>query len=423
MQGIGLKLKLLIVLLGVCFQLSSVYAIELERRREQYDYDFGWITMPIAISIPGVGTGYGGFFQFTNINDTASDFLLTKLTGDFDITFAQLKEFYLVPKLLAFDIGRFEGRFFIAQYDRGIDSDPNTSTQAESDFEANTATMRLEFWDKRLLFLLNGFSGSTELLSVIDQDGNRLKSESTERFNFSSLDTSAILDWTDDFTDPRQGLRTGFKYKLPSSSEDETISEFAVSELNLTYYFPMSDNDTLLFNIFRSSATITKQATTDATELKTTIDLDCTSQTTVDKADCLKTEQRQIEQRIAFNRFGSATPLGGSNRMRAYPNQRFTAGHTGYMGLEYRMNSQDKRLPINWYVIGGIRTVLQTAFFLEAGSVSDKASDLTGDFKTSAGIGFRAIISGLIYRLDLAFGDEGPAMNVIIDYPMNLLSF
>jgi len=36
-------------------------------------------------------------------------------------------------------------------------------------------------------------------------------------------------------------------------------------------------------------------------------------------------------------------------------------------------------------------------------------------------VGFRAIISGLVYRFDIATGDEGPGVSLFIDYPMQLL--
>jgi len=40
--------------------------------------------------------------------------------------------------------------------------------------------------------------------------------------------------------------------------------------------------------------------------------------------------------------------------------------------------------------------------------------------KPSYPAGFRAIISGLIYRSDIAIGDEGTNFSLFIDYPMEL---
>ena len=70
--------------------------------------------------------------------------------------------------------------------------------------------------------------------------------------------------------------------------------------------------------------------------------------------------------------------------------------------------------------MGGMRTVLQAAFFYEVGGVSDELSQLNKNLRTSYGVGFRAIISGLIYRFDLAKGDDGIAPTLFINYPLSL---
>jgi len=40
--------------------------------------------------------------------------------------------------------------------------------------------------------------------------------------------------------------------------------------------------------------------------------------------------------------------------------------------------------------------------------------------KSSVGVGFRAIISGLIYRFDLAKGEDGIAPTLFINYPLSI---
>ena len=137
-------------------------------------------------------------------------------------------------------------------------------------------------------------------------------------------------------------------------------------------------------------------------------------------ASCLKTETRRINYWLKRNQSSKATALGGLNRMRAYSLGRFYAANSSNYVLEYRLNYSEKRTPMNWIVLGGIRTVLQTSFFYETGSVSDEISRLHDKMKSSFGIGFRAIISGLIYRFDLAKGDEGIAPTLFINYPLTL---
>ena len=40
--------------------------------------------------------------------------------------------------------------------------------------------------------------------------------------------------------------------------------------------------------------------------------------------------------------------------------------------------------------------------------------------KTSFGVGFRTIMSGLIYRFDIAKGEDGIAPTLFINYPFSL---
>ena len=59
-------------------------------------------------------------------------------------------------------------------------------------------------------------------------------------------------------------------------------------------------------------------------------------------------------------------------------------------------------------------------FLYEAGGVSDDISKLNQNLRPSYGLGFRAIISSLIYRFDLAVGDDGLAPTIFINYPLSL---
>ena len=52
--------------------------------------------------------------------------------------------------------------------------------------------------------------------------------------------------------------------------------------------------------------------------------------------------------------------------------------------------------------------------------ISDDISKLNQNLRPSYGLGFRAIISSLIYRFDLAVGDDGFAPTIFINYPLSL---
>ena len=111
--------------------------------------------------------------------------------------------------------------------------------------------------------------------------------------------------------------------------------------------------------------------------------------------------------------------LGGSDRLRSFPEGRFQGAHTIYYATEFRWNfssSEGKKLDL--FFIEDLVEELQLAFFFEQGSVSEKKSDLGKTVKYSLGSGFRFLSgSGNVYRADFATGNEGPNFSVIIQYP------
>ena len=65
-----------------------------------------------------------------------------------------------------------------------------------------------------------------------------------------------------------------------------------------------------------------------------------------------------------------------------------------------------------------MRTNLQLAFFAEIGCVVEKSGDLWEDYRSSYGVGVRLLTgSGIVYRMDIAAGDEGIVPTIIFSYP------
>lgn len=130
---------------------------------------------------------------------------------------------------------------------------------------------------------------------------------------------------------------------------------------------------------------------------------------------CIATEADFIEWQIAANRYGNATSLGGTQRLRSFDGGRFYAGHMVLYGLEYRLNLTDERRPFDIIIAKGVRTRIQLAFFAERGTVFDTWHDWWKIRKTSYGAGYRIVLSGIIIRADVAPGDEGGRFLLFID--------
>ncbi len=389
-----------------------------ERRSEDGANDFGWFAAPTPMVIEGVGSAVPVFGLLSNVYKS-TDLIAVKTLpgGDFDIAVAVVGDLPLFTDHLQFTGGRFSGEFPIIFYNRGIDSDPDDFLQPLIRQTGTFLELKMIYWEERINIFYQRFDSDTNTLKVFDKDGNLLSSEESSESN-TGLNYGVQLDLTDDPVDPRRGLRLGRKY-APIKSNVDFISDILVTDSNITGYISTFGKDTLLINLFTSTSSITRSGVTDEATAEAIMDQGCVAGSEIYEA-CKAGEGKLVSDFLAYNRYGQATPMGGVNRLRGYPLNRFNAGNSSYMGIEYRLNFSEEPKEINWYVLGGMKTLLQLAFFYEQGTVSEISSELTKNLKSSYGVGGRALISGFVYRLDIAMGDEGPAINLFIDYPMTL---
>jgi len=109
--------------------------------------------------------------------------------------------------------------------------------------------------------------------------------------------------------------------------------------------------------------------------------------------------------------------LGGWNRMRAYDNNRFNDKAALYGALEYRFiprlnpmaDLKWNPFPVDWF---------QVVLFAEVGRVANKYSaELLSDMKYDVGFSLRALAAKIPVRFEMAFGEEGSAMWVMLQQP------
>lgn len=206
-------------------------------------------------------------------------------------------------------------------------------------------------------------------------------------------------------------------------NENELNSDYFTTYYNLSHFVPMRSQDTLAFNLFYSDAFVIKKGETDYATYQLLDGLNCQAiPEGTERDSCLATEEKYIDERIAHNNFGTATSLGGTQRLRSYANGRFYAGKALSYGSEYRWNLTDERTPFDLIIAKGIRTGVQLSAFIDGGTVSDTTEDLFKDHKYSYGVGMRMVLEGLVIRADIANGDEGSEFILFLGYPWNMFS-
>ncbi|MDT8446743.1 MAG: hypothetical protein RRB13_07590 [bacterium] len=390
-----------------------------ERRGMMYQDSFGWMAAPTPIAIEGIGqsmtfTGLASnFYQSTDAMVVQS-----APGGDFDLLVYLVDQLPLFTDKLWLSTGHFDGEIPFKSFNRGIDSDPELYIQPQAHSWGNFAKLKLRLWDGRIegFYQLGDFK--SQLTKVFDADGNEFASIDNSVRSSQGKNYGLILDLTDHRLDPRKGYRMGVRIDDPQVTNPDS-SDYFVTSWNYTGYIPMFNGDTLVLNAFRSHASVTRSGITDMDQLRAKYGLSCDPASPYYQA-CYAAETAQVSEQRDANLWGTANPLGGTNQMRAYPQSRFRAGNAMFQGVEYRLNFSDEEKPINFWVLGGIRTIFQFAFFAERGTVSDRVDELNSNMKSSIGAGLRAVISGLVYRFDVAVGEEGTATTVFIDYPWEL---
>jgi outer membrane protein assembly factor BamA len=396
----------------------SLADIELpERRKDQFLTDPGYYLVPTPYSIPGLGSGLTIVGAMTNINQSHADVYGFAATGDIQGYGLFGTEIHLIEKKLILDLSltSFDKATSQVYFQRGMLTSKDDYVLAEldrSDFSGGRLTYTV--FDRRVEFYGLIYQNKSRLAAIRDRDGNLIQAAVDSELNTSDNLTYGLrLDLTDDYIDPRRGLRleSSVWHSPPDTDSDP---DFDIIELNLTGYLPIGKRDTIALNYFQADTRVNRTGQTDPSIVESELGLDCSTGTAEDQANC----QSFVDDKVAQNTFGSVGALGGLSRLRSYPEGRFSGSHARFIGIEYRWNIVEETKPFNYFFARDIRSVIQLSAFYERGTISDDRNELWSTMRDSYGIGARLVTkSGLIFRADVATGDEGEEISIIVGYP------
>jgi outer membrane protein assembly factor BamA len=399
---------------------NAMPGLVVERRRSQFQANPGYAMVPYAYHLPGIGLGYGFLAALTNVKGSYTDISATAFTGDANGQAVGIDSVHLLPQRLILDLGGARlSRTSIQSYSsRGMSSGKNDYSLAEfHDSYFAGSRLTATFIERRLEGYIGYYGGSAQLSSLRNRDGTTIiSSNKSPRFNFNTWIAGLRLDLTDDYIDPRRGWR--LEPSLWRSPRQGSGPDFFFTDLNATAYVPLGHRHTWAFNYFRSDTHILNKGLTDSSAIGRELGLDCSVIIeAAKKNEC----QQYLNSIVAQNTYGTASGLGGYQRLRSYPENRYKGAHSEFFGTELRFNLTDEFQPFNIYIMQDIRTSVQIALFYEVGSISDNPNGLWTVVRHSYGTGLRIVTaSGLVYRLDLANGNEGLQPSIFFQYPWEL---
>ena len=406
----------LIVLTLLLAALWALPAAAIERRKDQFPTEPSYLVLPLPYSLPGIGEGFFVPFFFSNILETHTDAYALVVTGDAKGEIFGVEDFHLIEKRLFFNVSYQDlSHVAVNNYEtRGMQSEKEDFSIIDlSKVRSLEYGLTLSFFERRLEFSATQSTQSIQVDRLLDNQGTLLATldppytdETVRR------DYSVLVDYTDDFQDPRRGVR----FRMTRSdhpSDDPDNPAFYVREAKLTGYVPLGEVNTLALHFMRSDAVVTRTGQTNLDAIKADLGLNCGGDPV-----CMAREDQLAQSFRNANLNGTSTDLGGDELLRAYPASRFQGAHTLYVSAELRWNLTQEVTPFDYLIWKDVRTGIQLALFYEAGSVSESSSTLGDDVRSDYGVGLRMIAgSGEVYRMDAATGDEGAEITVIVDYP------
>jgi hypothetical protein len=389
-----------------------------ERRKDQNPTQPAHLIVPLPYSKPGIGDGFVLMATVSNVAETTADITGLFVTGDADGSVINGSEIPLFSDILFLD-------FYFQNINRAAVSNYSIrciSNTSEDDFtimdlsvadEANIE-INLTFYERRLNFYYSYRDFEYQIDAIKDNNGALITTFGQPYTNSETSDSFRIsVDLTDDYLDPRKGLRFDLAYQ-----DNEAISindpDFYTLNYMILGYVPVGKLDTLVLNYYQSDAHVRQQGNIDPASIRDELDMNCAPT----DSQCLEAEQELVDNFINARTHGTSSPLGGDLRLRSFPQNRYQGAHTAFIGAEYRWNITQEATPFDYFIWKDVRTGLQMAFFAEIGTVSETSSQLWDKTRHSLGVGFRLIAgSGAVYRADIATGKEGAEVIIIFDYP------
>jgi hypothetical protein len=390
------------------------------RRRDQFSSEPGRALVPYAYHLPGIGWGYGVLGALTNVGHTPADVAGTLFFGDADGQALSVDGLPLVRRRLILDAGAAHiSKVSLQSYAaRGMGAGKDDYSLAQfSGVWFYGSRMTATYDERRFEGFAGWYGGTARLDALRDRAGKLLlASGSAPRYDVSVAILGLRADLTDDYIDPRRGLR--LEPSVWRAPRRGSGPDFFFMDYLATAYLPVGSRSTWAFHLFRSDAHVLHAGQTDTAVLAREQGLDCAAvPDAAGRDEC----ERYLDTLAAQNAHGTATMLGGFNRLRAYPEGRFKGAHSEMAGTELRWNLTDEEAPFDIYVLKDIRTAVQLALFYEAGSVADTRGELWKAWRSAYGAGARVVTaSGLVYRLDLGAGDEGIQPSIFFQYPWEL---
>ncbi|MDX2471193.1 MAG: hypothetical protein QNL04_11535 [SAR324 cluster bacterium] len=408
-------LKLLSLTISALLFFAASQAHAIERRQPQFKSDSSYLILPVPYAVPGVGEGIAYTAMAGNFADTYMDVVAMRATGAGEGTFLGLYDLHLIPEFLIVGYDYLDvSQFTLRNYSqRGIKGEADDYTLLALDnLKESLLDVRVTLFERRLEAFYKHFKNETTIGKILDNEGEvQTTFENPSPQASEKTIQGVIVDYTDDYLDPREGIR--FESQVSHSPRvNDNLADYNIRDQKLNLYIPVGKDSVWAFHASASDSEVTETGQTDPDEIAQELGLPCAY------ASCGQDEQDLVDRMVVERSKGTATPLGGMDRLRSYSMDRFQGAHSRYFSTELRVNFANEVKPFDFWIWKDISTSMQWVLFYDLGTVAEDTRDLWKKSANSTGTGLRMVTaSGYVYRADVATGAEGANVAMVFKYP------
>ncbi|MDH5751891.1 MAG: hypothetical protein OEZ59_05685, partial [Deltaproteobacteria bacterium] len=256
-------------MLGLFFLLaaSTAFGLVPERRKDQFPKDFAYMVLPLPYSLPGLGEGVFMLGFVSNAFDTTTDLYGYKIFGGLKGQGFGLDEMPLGSENLMLNLGSesFNRGQINMYFSRGMESHQDEYHLVDfQDYASRYYNISLNMFDRRLELFYGGFAMRVKISAIRDHKANFLfKYDDPASMDDKSRHAGFNLDTTDDYYDPRKGLRLVVNRSFSFSSKNPDQPQFHTVNYMLNAYIHTGWSNTLALDYYRSMAVMEKQGTLD----------------------------------------------------------------------------------------------------------------------------------------------------------------
>lgn len=356
--------------------------------------------IPIAAHYDGVGSIYGLGYQYKS---EKNQIIFGGTAGDVDAYGLLYTRFLTQNFEISFGHTGFNNVSLLTTYNRELIDDEDELYLLNISGSANAIGSKLWLLNDHFVFNLSGTQSVVKFDDFKTDDEEIISLPNANLFDVTTtqLKYGFNLNFFDNNRSPQNGF--GLSFSSTNISGRKGQSDQVILDYGTDILIPMGPIFTFGVNAKFSDSIVKVNEKYDTdTEVRAALDADCASlSSTEERTKCENLEEELINFILQNNLKGTAKPIGGSNGLRSFREQRFKAAHTAIYSAHFKTN-----LSSLFNLQQSENSRLEFVLFYDLGFAKEDKLELFDESKFSNGASISYILNSNAIRLTAASGSD-----------------